>query len=79
MENPKRRKYSVCLILEYRKDQIFSKHHSNLYKGLKKYPEAYLEQSQTSMMEFCFEKVVNGSKPLTIFTQSSTVDAWHGF
>ena len=39
--------------------------------------EVYSEPFQTSKMEF-FVKIVNGSKPLTIFVKYSILDVWKG-
>ena len=39
--------------------------------------EAYSELIQMSIMEH-FAKIVNGQKPLTIFTRHSVLDVWQG-
>ena len=40
--------------------------------------EAYLGCSQTSVMLFFPEKLINGFQLLTIFTKSSIIDVWQG-
>ena len=55
MGNLKRRQCSVCLIFEYRNEQI-PKRRSILYKNWEHNPEVYLESGQRYMTELSLWK-----------------------
>ena len=53
---------------------------NNLFPGSEQnayYSDAYSEHCLTSKME-CFEKIIEGFEPLTIFAKRSNLNVWQG-